>query len=107
MSFNAFYDPETDKIHNAKPFSYSWFHEKRHQQQFRLVPGLRSINLWLHTLTYPLCSAFAFAMVVRLLPPTESLILMGASALPYSLVNLWLEVDAVLFGTINWAKHKL
>ena len=105
MNFKAYYDVANDRIMGCDPFTYSWFHEDRHRQQFTYIPKLKSFNQWLEVLTYGLTSGFMLGGVVGILSIGWTLILMGLSTVPYSMLNLMLELDALVFGTWNWYRH--
>lgn len=106
MSFKAYYDVQTDTIKGCEPYSYSWFHERRHQTQFKAVPFIKSFNLWSEVLTYGINAGLLGSILLGSLPFWFGVYAIGLVSLPYTFFNLFIEVDALIFGTINWAKYK-
>lgn len=106
MNFKAYYDVGQDRIVNANPYTYEWFHERRHQKQFNTIRGLRSFNQTLEVISYGLSAGFLLGMMLQLVPFLLGVLLIGVSNMSYAFVNLALELDAILFGTIEWIKHK-
>ena len=106
MNFNAYYDVTKDRIINANPYTYEWFHERRHQQQFKTLRWLRGFNQRLEILSYGLSAGFLLGMLTQMIPFILGVLLIGLSNLSYAFLNLVLELDAILFGTIAWIKHK-
>ena len=106
MNFKAYYDPATDEIYNCKKYSYIWFHERRHQIQFKTIPKLKSFNHWLHILTYGLNAGVLATIIFQLKGFMLGLLTIGFISLPYTAFNLYLEADALIVGSWYWIQHK-
>jgi len=102
----AYYDPENDVIRGCTPYSYAWFHERRHQTQFKLIPKLVGINRNLHIYSYAVTTGALLSILIPNVSFKLGIFLMGISILPYTFFNLILEIDAMIFGTIDWIKNK-
>lgn len=105
MNSEAHYDVETDTIRGCRPYTYEWFHERRHQMQFRTIKLLKRFNQNLEIISYGATSGTLLAIIFGLIPIVDGLIIMGLVNAPLALLNLLLEGDAVLFGTIDWWRY--
>lgn len=107
IQFNAYYDPVSDTIHNAKENSYTWFHEKRHQKQIKRAPIVKTLNTWFYIAGYSLAGGFFVAHHIGGFSRWDiAFMLVGLAWLPLTLLNLVLEIDAFIFGTLDWISYK-
>lgn len=100
----AYYDPQKDIIVNAAPYTYSWFHEKRHQTQYkssRLPDIADTIGMYVYTIC-----GFISLIGLPLGAFTLVFLMNGLFVTPYVLFCMFLEIDAYIFGTINYFKYK-
>lgn len=106
MSLKAYYDPVTDTIRNATPFTYAWFHERRHQEQYKKNSWLKTFDLWSSIIAYALSGGM---LIVCLIHWRLDLYFYftGLVYTPIVLLGLFLEIDAFIFGTISWMKYRL
>lgn len=101
-----FYNPADGKIYNCREGSFHWFHEKRHETQdrFKLLKGLSYFRIWS-------VNAVVFAWFLLLL--TDAALnfwvyafLAGVILMPSLIWELLIEVDAWVFGSLNWLRSK-
>jgi len=101
----AYYDSITDTIANASKYSYSWFHEMRHRTQSIKTP----INKWsinISVYSYYLGIGLLYFLIIGSINYIEFFKLLGIVYTPYIVLLTIIELDAYIFGTINWLKYK-
>jgi hypothetical protein len=113
-NLNAYYDVDTDTIHNCQKYSYAWCHERIHQLQmhskvFKAMYVIHNFMVKAQThIGVFICSLISTASFLYILGliPADSLI--GSMAIGGLLIYivyyplLLLETDALLRGTLLW-----
>lgn len=90
------YNPGTDEISGVEPYTWGWWHERRHQIQYN-----NELVLWIDAFFHDLAQQYGFYISIGLfivegwLP---SLLFLGVSTVPYGLWNVLLEVDAWIYA---------
>jgi Zn-dependent membrane protease YugP len=100
----AYYDPVSDTIANCTKHSYTWFHEKRHQYQYKTL----KVGYYVDEIGMVAYNIGGIILVIGLLLEyiLQTFILIGIITSSYIVLACLLEVDAYLFGTINYFKYK-
>lgn len=105
IQLDAYYNPETDRIYNATPYTYTWYHERRHQEQYTKVRGLSRLGTQLYIGAYSLSGGIFIANLLAGLVAWDIVFsLIGFFWTPLVVLNSVLEIDAFIFGTYNWLK---
>lgn len=71
------YDPLTDTIHDCVPYSFIWFHEEGHRNQFK--------RKWVRDVDFKIYK----------------------NRVLYFIWNQLLEIDANLYAIVHWIKFKI
>ena len=107
IQLGAYYDPVTDTIHGATPYSYTWYHENRHRKQAKRVQSIKAISTWSYIIGYSLSGGLLLANTLNGFARWDFIFtLSGIAWLPVTLLNTVLEIDAFIFGTWDWFRAR-
>ena len=103
MNKVEYYDPVTDRIHNAIPNTEIYFHELRHQQQHRGSAFVRFMNLKYNLLLIYANSFLLFNLILSGLLSNQALAIFFLTLFVFmnalkTLTFWYLEIDAVLYA---------
>ena len=98
----AYYDPRNDKIVGAQCGSWAWYHERRHQKQYKrgVANRLDALNVFMYYAAFLAGPAGLIFGGVR-----GWFFGIGVPMTPVVLGLAALEFDAYVFGTIDWLKN--
>jgi hypothetical protein len=113
-NLDAYYDVDTDTIHNCAPYSFAWCHERIHQLQMRnkFFKGVFAIHklfmkvqIFVGAFVSSMLSTAFFLYFIRNITQDSMFEIMAFTSvfvwvLYYPIVLL--EIDAMVRGTILW-----
>lgn len=109
MNFKAYYDIDKDEIKNCEPYSYEWFHESVHQDQFRTNGMKCAYDFWQSAQEQASPAFLLIAVFVYFVSPTHAPFAFIVAFFPHIAFCSWiigLELDAIIRGTLRWLKYK-
>ncbi len=98
----AYYDPNTDKIMNCEEGSFIWYHERRHQIQLKNKLIYR-VYLWSPMVAVFFCQFAIYLWITT--GETSVFVLPGLFLIPFSLLVLFMELDAWRYAIIKYMKY--
>lgn len=100
----AHYDPSTDTIHGADPGTWAYYHEARHQWQFKKYPNLQELTAKVHIRSY-YASIIASSILMLFYGWRGIIVGVGFGMLTHVLFILLMELDAYIMGTYQWLRR--
>lgn len=99
----SYYDPIKDEIVGCKEDSYSYYHERRHQWQYKkgIADKIDIMHIYLYYLAiFSILPSLFFGGLFLMV------VIIGILMTPYIIALLLLELDAYIIGYIDYRKVK-
>lgn len=96
------YDYEKDLILDCHPNTYAWFHERRHQTQFKSLPWLKDAFEMTYSMGLYVGLTSSILAILKIIPIDSMMSLIGIGFMNFVTLHLCLELDALFFGSLNW-----